>query len=77
MSEFDNAINKVKNMKEGDSFMEQTKKTIKGSAFGLVIGLMYGWYYQKNIYISGILGAIGGGVLNYALLGIRKDKNDE
>jgi hypothetical protein len=77
MSEFDNALNNIKNMKYDDSFMEKTKKTIKGSAFGLVVGLMYGWYYQKNIYVSGILGAIGGGLINYALLGIKKDKNDE
>lgn len=77
MSQFDNALNNVKGMKDGDSFMEQTKKTIKGSAFGLVVGLMYGWYYQKNIYVSGILGAIGGGLINYAILGIKKDKTNE
>lgn len=77
MSQFDDAINNVRNMRDDDSFIDKTKKTIRSSAFGLVIGLMYGWYNQKNLYVTGILGAIGGGLINYALLGIKKDKIDE
>lgn len=76
MSQFDDALNNVKSMKSqtGDSFMEKAKQTIKGSAMGAVVGLMYGWYNQKNVYVYGVLGAIGGGLINYALLGFKKEK---
>ena len=69
MSEFDNALENVRDMKADNGFIENTRKTIKGSALGLVGGLMFAWYYQKNIYVYGLLGAIGGGVINYMLLG--------
>jgi hypothetical protein len=38
---------------------------------------MYAWYNQKNIYVYGIMGAIGGGIINYALLGLSKKEKDE
>jgi uncharacterized protein YcfJ len=76
MSQFDDALNNVKSMKSqtGDTFMDKAKQTIKGSAMGAVVGLMYGWYNQKNVYVYGVLGAIGGGLINYALLGFKKEK---
>ena len=77
MSQFDDAINNIRSMKEDDSFIDKAKQTIRGSAFGLIIGLMYGWYYQKNLYVTGILGAVGGGIINYALLGIKKENVNE
>lgn len=77
MSAYDDALNNIRSMKEDDSFIDKAKMTIRGSAFGLVVGLMYGWYHQKNLYVYGVLGAIGGGLINYALLGIKKDKIDE
>jgi hypothetical protein len=30
-----------------------------------VTGLFYGWYAKKNLYVTGILGAIAGGAVNY------------
>jgi hypothetical protein len=77
MSKFDDALSNVRTMKEDDSFVEKTKSTIKASAFGVVVGLMYGWYNQKNLYVYGLLGAIGGGLINYAFLGVKKKNNDE
>jgi hypothetical protein len=70
MSEFQDALDNVKVLKSQDThdtFIQKTKTTIKGSAVGVVVGLMYGWYYKKNLYVTAILGAIGGGAVNYFL----------
>ena len=68
MSEFQDALDNVKTLKSQDThdtFIQKSRSTIKGSAVGLVVGLMYGWYSKKNLYVCGILGAIGGGAVNY------------
>jgi ABC-type amino acid transport system permease subunit len=68
MSEFQDALDNVKTLKSQDAhdtFIQKTKTTIKGSAVGVVVGLMYGWYYKKNLYVTAILGAVGGGAVNY------------
>ena len=70
MNEFQDALDNVKTLKNQDAhdtFIQKTKTTIKGSAVGVVVGLMYGWYNKKNLYVSAILGAIGGGAINYFL----------
>jgi ABC-type amino acid transport system permease subunit len=68
MSEFQDALDNVKTLKNQDAhdtFIQKTKTTIKGSAVGVVVGLMYGWYNKKNLYVCAILGAVGGGAVNY------------
>jgi hypothetical protein len=68
MSEFQDALDNVKTLKSQDAHdtvIQKTKTTIKGSAVGVVVGLMYGWYYKKNLYVCAILGAVGGGAVNY------------
>jgi hypothetical protein len=77
MSQFDDAISNVRSMKDEGSIVDKAEKTIRGSAMGAIIGLMYAWYNQKNIYVYGIMGAIGGGIINYALLGLSKKEKDE
>ena len=39
-----------------------TKASVNGAVTGLVVGMMFGFYKQKNIYISGLVGAVLGGV---------------
>lgn len=39
-----------------------TKASVNGAVTGLVVGMMFGFYKQKNIYVSGLVGAIIGGV---------------
>jgi hypothetical protein len=72
MEDFQDALDNIKSMKETsnhDSFMSTAKQTIKGSAVGAIAGLMFAWYKQKNLYVYGFLGAIGGGAINYFLIG--------
>jgi uncharacterized protein YcfJ len=54
--------------------MDKAKQTIKGSAMGAVVGLMYGWYNKKNVYVYGVLGAVAGGLINYMVIGYKKEK---
>jgi membrane associated rhomboid family serine protease len=68
--EFVDALSNVRNLKNQDAhdtILKKSKMAVKGSLFGLAIGLMYGWYYKKNLYVSGVIGAIGGGGINYLL----------
>jgi nitrate/nitrite transporter NarK len=39
-----------------------TKASVNGAVTGLVLGLMVGYYKDKNVYVSGLIGAIIGGV---------------
>ena len=39
-----------------------TKASVNGAVTGLIIGMMFGFYKQKNVYISGLVGGIIGGV---------------
>jgi hypothetical protein len=42
--------------------MLTTKASVNGAVTGLVLGLMVGYYKSKNIYVSGLIGAVIGGV---------------
>jgi hypothetical protein len=69
-NQFQDALDNVKKLGSQDAhdtFVEKVRTSIKGSAIGLVTGLLYGWYAKKNLYVSGILGALAGGSINYFL----------
>jgi hypothetical protein len=58
-------LEEAKNIVDKDKrelFMETTKASINGAVTGLVIGLMLGYYKKMNIYVSGLTGAVIGGV---------------
>jgi len=39
-----------------------TRASVNGAVTGLVLGLMIGYWKNKNIYITGLVGAVIGGV---------------
>jgi hypothetical protein len=45
-----------------DILLLTTKASVNGAVTGLVLGLMVGYYKDKNVYVSGLIGAIVGGV---------------
>jgi hypothetical protein len=60
-----NYLSEAKNIVDKDKrqlFMETSKASMNGAITGLVIGLMIGYYKKYNIYSSGLIGAIIGGV---------------
>lgn len=59
MLDVKNIINKDKR----DVLMLTTKASINGAVTGLVLGLMIGYYKNKNIYVSGLIGAVSGALL--------------
>lgn len=67
-NEFQDALDNVKtlnNESTHDTFIRRSQRVLKGSATGLVVGLLYGWYTKKNIFVTSILGTLGGGAINY------------
>lgn len=42
---------------------QNTKNSINGALGGLVVGLMIGYYKNFNLYASGIVGMIAGGLI--------------
>jgi hypothetical protein len=64
------ASNKDKNA--NDIILEQTKGTFKGSAIGLLVGLYIGYSRKYNMFLSGVVGALGGGLISKFF--ISKDK---
>jgi outer membrane lipoprotein SlyB len=42
--------------------MVTTKASVNGAVTGLILGLMIGYWKNKNVYVAGLIGAIIGGV---------------
>jgi hypothetical protein len=60
-----NYLQEVKDIVSKDKreiLMLTTKASVNGAVTGLVLGLMVGYYKSKNIYVSGLIGAVIGGV---------------
>ena len=49
--------------------LHKTKGTIQGAFTGLVGGVMYGYFKSKNIYTTGFVGLVIGGVISSILIG--------
>jgi len=67
-NEFQDALDNVKELNGQsihDTFVDKSKRLVKGSAAGAVVGLLYGWWSKKNVWVTATLGAIGGGAVNY------------
>ncbi len=58
MTEVKDIVNKDKR----ELLMMTSKASVNGAVTGLVLGLMVGYYKNKNIYVTGLVGAIIGGV---------------
>jgi hypothetical protein len=52
----------IVNKDKRDVLMLTTKASVNGAVTGLVLGLMVGYYKGKNVYVSGLIGAVIGGV---------------
>ena len=58
MTEVKDIVNKDKR----ELIMMTSKASVNGAVTGLVLGLMVGYYKNKNIYVTGLVGAIIGGI---------------
>lgn len=64
MTEVKDIVNKDKR----ELLMMTSKASVNGAVTGLVLGLMVGYYKNKNIYVTGLVGAIIGGVATAILV---------
>ena len=64
MSEVKSIVSKDKR----DVLLHTSKASVSGAVSGLVLGLMIGHYKGKNVYVSGLIGAIVGGVATAILV---------
>jgi len=55
-------VKSIVNKDKRDVLLHASKASVNGAVTGLVIGLMIGHYKSKNVYVSGLIGAIIGGV---------------
>jgi uncharacterized membrane protein YeaQ/YmgE (transglycosylase-associated protein family) len=65
MEENKDYLQKAKDIIDKDKreiLLMTTKASVNGAVTGLVLGLMLGYYKHKNIYVTGLVGAILGGV---------------
>jgi len=66
------AIKNNRKLINGDSkeqLLNKTKGTIQGAFTGLVGGVMFGYFKSKNIYTTGFVGLLIGGVVSSILVG--------
>lgn len=64
MKEVKDIVNKDKR----ELIMMTSKASVNGAVTGLVLGLMVGYYKNKNIYVTGLVGAIIGGIATAILV---------
>ena len=66
-----NAIENAKKLINGDQkelLLTKTKGTVQGAFTGLVGGVMFGYFKGKNIYTTGFVGLLIGGVISNLLV---------
>ena len=49
--------------------LTKTKGTVQGAFTGLVGGVMYGYFKDKNIYTTGFIGLLIGGTISAIMIG--------
>jgi outer membrane lipoprotein SlyB len=52
----------IANKDKREILMITTRASVNGAVTGLVLGLMIGYWKNKNIYVAGLVGAVLGGV---------------
>lgn len=71
-------IEQNKKLINGDrkkQLLTKTKGTIQGAFTGLVGGVMFGYFKGKNIYTTGFVGLVIGGLISSIMVG--KLSNDD
>ena len=66
------AINNNRKLINGDQkkeLLSKTSGTIQGAFTGLVGGVMYGYFKDKNIYTTGFVGLLIGGTISAIMIG--------
>lgn len=61
VQQMESNVNQIKNSDLLKSVVNKSKMSSNGIMIGGVIGVAVGYYYNKNIIVSAILGGIGGG----------------
>jgi outer membrane lipoprotein SlyB len=70
-------LDKIRSNKGKDAneiILEQTKGTLTGSGIGLLIGLYIGFSRNYNMFFSGVVGALAGGLISKAFISKNKEK---
>lgn len=65
-------IEQNKRLINGDqkkAIMTKTKGTVQGAFTGMVAGVMYGYFKEKNIYTTGFVGMAIGGIISAIMIG--------
>jgi len=66
-----NAMENAKKLISGDhkeQLLTKTKGTVQGAFTGMVGGVMFGYFKSKNIYTTGFVGLLIGGVISNLLV---------
>jgi uncharacterized membrane protein YeaQ/YmgE (transglycosylase-associated protein family) len=67
----------IVNKDKKDIFLQKTGASVNGAVTGLIFGLMIGYYKDKNLYISALIGAVIGGVASSILIDTKTKKNEK
>lgn len=54
--------------------LNRTKGTVQGAFTGMVAGVMFGYFKNKNIYTTGFVGLLLGGIISGLLIEDLKEK---
>lgn len=71
-------IEQNKRLINGDqkkALMTKTKGTVQGAFTGLVGGVMFGYFKKKNIYTTGFVGLLIGGLISAIMIGKFSENN--
>jgi hypothetical protein len=72
-------IEQNKRLINGDhkkQLLTKTKGTVQGAFTGLVAGVMFGYFKEKNIYTTGFVGLLIGGVISAIMIGKFSKQDD-
>ena len=67
-------INRVAGRKALRGIIKNSKGSVNGALIGTALGLVAGWYFKKNLFITAAVGMVAGGLAGNYLIKVFKPK---
>lgn len=74
-SKIEKNINEMKNGTYGEKMNQKSVGYKKGAVVGLVVGVLAGMYFKKNLIMFGLIGVVGGGYVGYKIAEATETQN--
>lgn len=66
-SQVEKNVSQIKDGTYGKKINDKSVGYKKGAIIGLIVGVVGGFYFKKNLFLFGTIGLVGGGYIGYKI----------